>query len=93
MRWFHVVTTTATSAAITSALLAVPLPASADGMNNPDEARALCQKRGQAGTPAALKSCCSNLILVGDLKKQKQLEAQCASPVPAATAASGAKKS
>jgi hypothetical protein len=53
-------------------------PARADGLSDPDQARAQCEQRGQAGTPAELKKCCGNLILVASMKQQAKLEAQCA---------------
>lgn len=56
----------------------VAAPVYADGMSDPDKAHALCEKWGQADTPANLKKCCSNVILVESLKEQKKLEAQCA---------------
>ncbi len=52
--------------------------AHADGTNDPAKARADCQKQGRATTPTELKQCCGDYILVADMKRQRQLEAQCA---------------
>jgi hypothetical protein len=60
-----------------AAAMGVPHLAIADGMSNPMEARALCEKRGEAKSTEALKRCCSNLILLGDVKQQKKAEEQC----------------
>lgn len=64
--------------------LAFPLAAHADGYSSAEEARAHCEKLGRAGTPADLKKCCGDYILVASLKEQKKLEAQCAAPKAAA---------
>jgi hypothetical protein len=53
--------------------------AHADGTNDPAKARADCQKQGRATTPTELKECCADYILVADMRRQRQLEAQCAS--------------
>ena len=50
----------------------------ADGGSDPVKARADCERQGRATTPAALKKCCGDYILVADMKRQRQLEAQCA---------------
>jgi hypothetical protein len=67
--------------------------AHADGYSNPDQARAVCEKRGKAGTPAELKKCCADVILVADMKQQRKLEAQCAAPKSAEKAQAGASAS
>lgn len=63
------------AAALAAAWLAAP--AQADGMKDPVKVRAICEKNGQADTPANLKRCCSNYILVESMKEQLKLEAQC----------------
>lgn len=60
--------------------VAFPLAARADGYSSAEEARAHCEKLGRAGTPADLKKCCGDHILVASMKEQKKLEAQCAAP-------------
>lgn len=64
--------------AILFAVMWIAGPACADGMSDPQEARALCDKWGKSDTPSNLKACCSNLILVESMKEQKKLEAECA---------------
>ena len=51
--------------------------ARADGTSNSMEARATCERIGQAGSAAQLKKCCSDQILVASTKEQKALEAEC----------------
>lgn len=57
--------------------LCIPQLAIADGMSDPMKAREQCDKRGEGKSTEALKKCCSNLILVGDIKQQRKLEEQC----------------
>jgi len=56
----------------------------ADGYSNAEQARAQCEKLGKAGSPAELKKCCGDQILVASLKEQQKLEARCAAPRSAA---------
>jgi hypothetical protein len=60
-----------------AATMSVPHLAIADGMQDPLKARELCEKRGEAKSTDALRKCCSNLILVADIKQQRKLEEQC----------------
>jgi hypothetical protein len=59
----------------------------ADGGMSVAQARAACEKRGEAGDPKKLRACCDNLISPqADAKKERQMIAECVAGGGKATA-------